>query len=142
MGEKGVDGLIAYQQAVLFAGKVIRITQSSALRKHPWMCDQLCRAALSVPSSIAEGYERGSDRDTARFYRIALGSCSEVRTQLKVSVVAEMVDESQVVGVLEDGVKVLRLLSGVLRFLEERQARVGLGDKASSEPKPGPRPKP
>jgi four helix bundle protein len=93
-----------------------------------------------VPSNIAEGYERRSDRDTARFYRIALGSSSEVRTQLKVSVVAEMVDESQVVGVLEDGVKVLRLLSGVLRFLEERQARVGLGDKASSEPRPRPKP--
>lgn len=138
MGEKGVDGLIAYQQAILFAGRVIKITQSSALRKHPWMCDQLCRAALSVPSNIAEGYERRSDRDAARFYRIALGSCSEARTQLKVSVVAEMLEESQVVGVLEDGAKVLRLLSGVLRFLEERQAAVRLGDQGSSQPQPKP----
>jgi len=134
MAEKGVDGLVAYQQAVMFAGRVIKLTQVSALRRHPWMCDQLCRAALSVPSNIAEGYERRSGKDTARFYRIALGSCSEARTQLKVSVVAEMVEAADVVELLEDGARVLRLLTGVLRFLESRRAAEPFQEKGPTRP--------
>ena len=43
--------------------------------------DQICRSGLSVPSNIAEGVERGSDREVARFLTIAKGSCGELRTQ-------------------------------------------------------------
>lgn len=44
--------------------------------------DQVTRAALSMPSNIAEGYERDSRRELMRFLRIAKGSCGELRTQL------------------------------------------------------------
>lgn len=44
--------------------------------------DQICRSAVSIPSNIAEGYERGSNKDFVRFLRIAMGSLAELRTQL------------------------------------------------------------
>jgi four helix bundle protein len=44
--------------------------------------NQICRAAVSIPSNIAEGYERGTDKEFIRFMRIALGSSAELRTQL------------------------------------------------------------
>jgi four helix bundle protein len=47
--------------------------------------DQITRSALSVPSNIAEGYERDSGNEYMRFLRIAKGSCGELRTQLYIA---------------------------------------------------------
>ena len=43
---------------------------------------QMQRAAISVPSNIAEGYERKGSKETVQFLYIAKGSCGELRTQL------------------------------------------------------------
>src|SRR2546423_13158141 len=47
--------------------------------------DQIQRAALSIPSNVAEGAERGSNKDFAHFLNIAKGSCGELRTQLYIA---------------------------------------------------------
>jgi len=47
--------------------------------------DQAQRSAISVPSNIAEGSERGTDADFIRFLRYSKGSCAELRTQLYIA---------------------------------------------------------
>ncbi len=44
--------------------------------------DQITRSALSIPSNIAEGMERNSDKDLKRFLQYSKGSCGELRTQI------------------------------------------------------------
>ncbi|NOZ68496.1 MAG: four helix bundle protein [Deferribacteres bacterium] len=44
--------------------------------------DQITRSGLSIPSNIAEGIERGSDKECAKFLHYAKGSCGELRTQI------------------------------------------------------------
>ena len=46
--------------------------------------DQMQRSAISIPSNIAEGSERDSDKDFIRFLRYSKGSCGELRTQLMI----------------------------------------------------------
>jgi four helix bundle protein len=50
--------------------------------------DQLTRSGLSIPSNIAEGYERDSDAEIARFLTIAKGSSGELRTQILIGMEA------------------------------------------------------
>ena len=59
--------------------------------------DQMCRAAVSIASNIAEGVERNSQKETKQFIHIAKGSCAELRTQIiiagRISVLDPQVSE-------------------------------------------------
>ena len=48
--------------------------------------DQITRSVLSIPSNIAEGVERGSQKDFARFLHYSKGSCGELRTQIYIGI--------------------------------------------------------
>ncbi len=73
------EDLNVWKESMRLAVDVLAIMKGSrefALR------DQMTRCAISVPSNIAEGYERRSNREFIRFLRIASGSNGELRTQL------------------------------------------------------------
>lgn len=64
---------------------IFELTANDPLRRCLGLCDQMQRSAVSVPSNIAEGEERGSNRDALRFLYIAKGSLAELRTQLDIA---------------------------------------------------------
>jgi len=77
--------LIVWQKAMLFSKVVYElINQFPAAEKYA-LSDQVRRAAVSVPSNIAEGCGRASNRDYAHFLSIARGSLYETMTQLEMA---------------------------------------------------------
>lgn len=58
-------------------------------------CDQVRRAAVSIMNNAAEGYERGSNKDFAKFLFIARGSCGEVRSMLYVALDQNYINQAQ-----------------------------------------------
>jgi four helix bundle protein len=74
--------------------------------------DQIQRAALSIPSNIAEGSERGSSRDFAHFLNIAKGSCGELRTQLYIARKLRLITKPA----FDTAVKESKELSAIGRF--------------------------
>ncbi|MEL6445389.1 MAG: four helix bundle protein [Bacteroidota bacterium] len=79
---KRFEDMEAWQAARRLVGEIYAATNTGAFQRDFSLRDQIRRAAISVPSNIAEGFERGSDRDFARFLLIAKGSAGEVRAQL------------------------------------------------------------
>ena len=77
------------------------------------------RTALSIPSDIAEGYERDAPGDLIRFLRMAKGSCGEFRTQLYVGVEVGLVDRSDGLRMVREAVEMSRMLQGLIRHYVE-----------------------
>jgi four helix bundle protein len=57
--------------------------------------DQIQRASVSIPSNIAEGYERNSVKEKQHFMNIAKSSCGELRTQLYLAIFFEYIDSEK-----------------------------------------------
>lgn len=82
--------------------------------------DQVTRAALSIPSNIAEGYERSSPREYVRFLGIAKGSCGELRTQLYIGVESGLLAKDRGFQFLGEAVEISKMLQGLIRSIELR----------------------
>lgn len=80
----GFWDLLVWQEAKLLAVDTYRITEENFARDFA-LKGQMQKAAVSVASNIAEGYERGSDKEFVRFLLIAKGSLSELRTQFEIA---------------------------------------------------------
>ena len=85
MNEYGYRSLNVWQKAKTLTIDVYRLTKAEAIKRDFSLIDQLRRSAVSVPSNIAEGDERKSDKDSVRFFYIAKGSLAELATQLEIA---------------------------------------------------------
>ncbi len=82
--------------------------------------DQLFRASLSVTNNIAEGFERGGDKELRQFLIIARGSIAEVRSMLYTALDIEYISQQEFEQFLEQSVEVGKLLTGFIRKLSPR----------------------
>jgi four helix bundle protein len=77
--------LRVWQQSIEMVTSIYKMTMTFPKDEVFGLVSQMRRAAVSVPSNIAEGYARGSDREKLHFLRISSGSMSEIETQLMLS---------------------------------------------------------
>jgi four helix bundle protein len=82
--------------------------------------DQIQRAALSIPSNIAEGSERGSSKDFAHFLNIAKGSSGELRTQLYIARKLELLTKPAFDALIGESKELSAMLEGLRRSMLAR----------------------
>ncbi|TAH47861.1 MAG: four helix bundle protein [Gammaproteobacteria bacterium] len=82
---EGFRNLEVWQQAMELVECVYRTTADSPADEKYGLISQVRRAAVSVPSCIAEGHARHTTREYLRFVGLAAGSLAELRTQLEIS---------------------------------------------------------
>ena len=112
--------LEVWQEAVELCTDIYRLAESLPAQERYGLCSQMCRAAVSIPSNIAEGYGRGSRGDYSRFVKIARGSAAELETQLILAEKLGMVEAVAVTDVMVRLQGVRRLVHGLTKALESK----------------------
>jgi four helix bundle protein len=85
------EDLIAWQKARELTKSIYRVTQQGKFNRDYGLRDQIRRAAVSVMSNLAEGFERAGRSEFHQFLVIAKGSCAELRSQLYVALDANYI---------------------------------------------------
>ena len=96
---------------------IYRLTQSFPAEEKFGLVAQLRRAAVSIPSNIAEGHSRLGAAEFRRFVSIARGSVAEVETQIAISVALDFVTGDAVTSVSLDLSRLSKMLFGLHRRL-------------------------
>ena len=110
--------LVAWQKSMELARLIYRGTKLMPDSERFGLTNQMRRAAVSVPSNIAEGYARQSTDDYIRFLRVSRGSLAELSTQYELATSMKMVEAD--FPTLDLLAEVDRVLQGLLRSLEEK----------------------
>jgi four helix bundle protein len=111
----GFKNLKVWQDAKQLAVDIYRVSESSGLAKDFGLRDQIRRAAVSVPSNIAEGDERDTDKDSVRFLHIAKGSLAELRTQLEIASEVGLITQAQFITLEADCLIIGKMLGGLIK---------------------------
>jgi four helix bundle protein len=96
---------------------IYRLTEGFPKREIYGLASQIRRAGVSVPSNIAEGYERGSRKEYLQFLSIAQGSLKELETQTILAQRLGYATVSQAERILLDSEIVGKMLGGLIRSL-------------------------
>ena len=96
------------------------------------LVNQIRRAAISVLSNIAEGFERNGDREFIQFLTIAKGSCGELRAQLYIALDQGYIPEQKFNSLTDDLTQVSKMLAGLIRYLQSSELKGSKFKGASS----------
>src|SRR6266496_2704598 len=119
---RGFRDLEVWQKAMDLVVEIYRLTRSFPSDERYGLTSQLRRAAVSVPSNIAEGRGRFGLGGFLYYLSVSTGSLMEVETQFLISERLEYLTPSEARKVLERTAEVRRLLAGMVRALRTKQA--------------------
>lgn len=115
MSKLGFKELVVWQRAKQLAVKVYLLTTESALAKHFALADQIRRSSVSIPSNIAEGDERDTDKESIRFFYIAKDSLAELVTQLEIAHEVGLLSQQQTTPILTECGELGRMLGALIK---------------------------
>ena len=102
--------LLVWKKAMDLTDEIYDLTKKLPTTEMFGIINQMRRAAVSIPSNIAEGHDRHSSKDFKRFLYISKGSCAELETQLQICIRQTFLTK-------EDALKALHLCDEVARML-------------------------
>lgn len=116
--QRAHEKLTVWQDAMDLVETIYLLTQSFPKHEQFTLSAQMRRAAISIPSNIAEGASRGSDKEFVRFLQIARASLSELETQLKIAIRLSYIEQNNTA--LQDCNTVFAKLSGLINKLNQQ----------------------
>lgn len=112
--------LIAWQKSMSLVTAIYRATSPFPREELYGLTSQLRRAAISIPSNIAEGQARYSHAEFHHFLRNAKGSLAELETQIRIARNLEYLDEKRTQALLQATAELGRILNALLDSVKRR----------------------
>ena len=119
-----VTKLVVWQKSRALVRDVYQLTRGFANRDLP-LADQMRRAAISVPSNIAEGNGRAFARDALQFFYVARGSLSELHTQIILAMDLGYISSDDYRRIMSAAGETGRLLGGLIRHRRKSNEQKG-----------------
>ncbi len=104
------EDLRVWQKGIQLVKQIYIITNEGKLSKDFGLKDQLRRASVSIPTNIAEGFERASRKEYLYFLNIAKGSAGELRSLLRVALEVGYIEQSTYYQLYNQAMQVSRML--------------------------------
>ncbi|MGD0401338.1 MAG: four helix bundle protein [Syntrophobacteraceae bacterium] len=116
------EDLIAWQKARGLTRAIYEVTRNGEFAKDYGLSSQIQRAAVSVMSNIAEGFERGGRGEFHQFLSTAKASCAEARSQLYVALDVGYLDEASFDVLIQKAEEVARIVGGLRSSVYKQKA--------------------
>ncbi len=117
MKVKNYTELIVWQRSMDFVAEVYTVIKLLPKEESFGLCSQMRRAAVSIPSNIAEGQARNSTKEFIHFLSISNGSRAEIETQLLLCVKIGYVKECDIKKSMELLIEIRKMIYSLMRTL-------------------------
>ena len=113
------EDIEAWKEARNLVNMIYDISNEGPFSKDFSLRNQVRGASVSVMSNIAEGFDRGTNREFIQFLIVARASASEVRSQLYVALDRNYIHQNKFDEVYQQATKVISLIDGFIRYLKK-----------------------
>jgi four helix bundle protein len=113
--------LIAWQKARGLTKEVYQTSRQGAFTKDFGLSGQIQRAAVSIMSNIAEGFERGGRGEFHQFLSVAKASCAEVRSLLYVALDVDYIGKNEFRKIMDKAEEVGRIVGGLRASVDKQR---------------------
>ncbi|QHG14955.1 four helix bundle protein [Nostoc sp. ATCC 53789] len=113
------EDLKVWQKGIELVKQIYLRTKEGELSRDFGLRDQLRRASVSIPTNIAEGFERYSRKEYLNFLNIAKGSAGEVRSLLRVALEVGYLDQPTYTQLSNQAIELSRMLSNQIQSINQ-----------------------
>lgn len=113
--------LIVWQKSIALVTAIYNCTKSFPKEEMYCMVSQIRRAAVSIPSNIAEGCARRNTKEYIQFLYVSLGSAAELETHMVISSNLNFIAKSETDKLHSELEEIIRMLTGLIKSLSHRK---------------------
>ena len=117
------EDIQAWQKGRALTQAVYRFSRRGEFSKDFALKDQIRRAAISITSNIAEGFERGGSKEFMQFLSTAKGSSGEVRSQSYVALDESYITQDEFQQLHDQCIEISRLIDGFMSYLKKSEMK-------------------
>jgi len=121
-----------WNKGITIVKKIYTLTETLPDKEKFGLISQMQRCAVSIPSNIAEGCSRNSEKEYKRFLEIAIGSAFELETQLIICCELSYINKEEIQGLQEDLNTLQKQTNTLISIIAKSQQRIAKGQKPTA----------